>query len=304
MDDERSRPTRDGPRRRVLFATNGEEPASKAERLILQLADPSGIEVVVACVSTFDMSLEVSERLGLGGYSPEAGLKHAEHVVAEAASRFRESGFQARSHVEEGDAPIQLLSLADREACEVVAVGAGHRRFGQAPVLGRTVRMLLHESDCSVLVVHDVAPEPRQHVVLVGTDGSQGADDALRSFASFADPARSSVIVALAARPSPERFRLGGRDETPEPMNPEASLARAVDMLQDAGFKCRSELLRAHPSTALLELAEREQVSMVVVGSRGLGRIHRLALGSVSDAVARYADAAFIGRKRPEREPT
>jgi nucleotide-binding universal stress UspA family protein len=73
---------------------------------------------------------------------------------------------------------------------------------------------------------------------------------------------------------------------------------RAAAILRDRGFACRVRTVRGLPAAALLELAEREGSALVVVGSRGLGRPHRMALGSVSDAVARHAPAAFVGRSR------
>jgi nucleotide-binding universal stress UspA family protein len=76
----------------------------------------------------------------------------------------------------------------------------------------------------------------------------------------------------------------------------EAAVADAAGILEEQGFACRTEVVRGHPGRTLLELADREGSSLVVAGSRGLGPLRRLALGSVSDALARHADAAFIGR--------
>ncbi|MGH2688052.1 MAG: universal stress protein, partial [Actinomycetota bacterium] len=73
---------------------------------------------------------------------------------------------------------------------------------------------------------------------------------------------------------------------------------RAAAILRDGGFDCGVRTVRGLPAAALLELAESEGSSLVVVGSRGHGRLHRMALGSVSDVVARHAPAAFVGRGR------
>jgi nucleotide-binding universal stress UspA family protein len=74
--------------------------------------------------------------------------------------------------------------------------------------------------------------------------------------------------------------------------------ARAAAILRDRSVSCRIQPVRGLPAAALLDLAERDSSSLVVVGSRGLGRLERMALGSVSDAIARHAPAAFVGRSR------
>jgi len=43
-----------------------------------------------------------------------------------------------------------------------------------------------------------------------------------------------------------------------------------------------------HPGESIVDLAVQEQVSMVVMGTRGLGTIRRTILGSVSDYVLHH----------------
>ena len=287
-------------RLRVMLAADGEKPAADAEALLIDVADRSTTEILAVCVNTFDMSLRVSEALGLGHYSPEAGLRHAETIAQAAAARLEAAGFRARWLAAAGDAPSELLELARRESVGLVVLGAGHSRWRDAPVLGRTSGLLLHECVCSVLLVHTREPDG-ERAVLVATDGSPGAEHAIRTFASLADPARCRVLVASVTR---EATAGASGDTGPagageQAVTPESSVAAAARILEEHGFSCKTQVVRGHPARALLELAAAEG-SVVVAGSRGLSRLRRLTLGSVSDALARHADAALIGRGGPE----
>lgn len=286
----------------VMLATDGEGPALRAEELLTSVADRSKVEVVAACVSTFDMCLQETENLHLSCYSPEAGARHARAMAEAAVARLEAAGFSARPAVLEGDAPTELLDLAQRQPAGLAVLGAGHRRWREAPMLGRTCRVVLHEAPCSVLVVHRCEPAVASRTVLVTTDGSAGAEQAVRAFSSVADPARCTVVVASVTR-TPAPGAVDHAEPTPvaehQTESAESAVAEAAMILEKHGFACRTEVVRGHPGRTLLDLAEQAGSSMIVAGSRGLGRLRRLALGSVSDALARYANAALIGRATP-----
>jgi nucleotide-binding universal stress UspA family protein len=57
-----------------------------------------------------------------------------------------------------------------------------------------------------------------------------------------------------------------------------------------ASIPQRRLVLDGDPRTALLDAAEQESADLVVVGSRGLGSMRRLLLGSVSSALAEHIE--------------
>jgi nucleotide-binding universal stress UspA family protein len=219
-------------------------------------------------------------------------------VAERAAARLESAGFSTRWAANEGDAAIRILEAIEREGYDLAAVGAGGRSWRGAAMLGRVSTNLLHGATCSVLVVHAWPAAGEQPSVLVGTDGSAGAEAAVEAFASFADPARCRVLVVSADKP-PAAFAWSDEHASAPDGGPEAerSVARAVAILEERGFDCRTEAVEGHPAEALLRLAERDGCGLVVVGSRGLGALRRMALGSVSDKVARHAAATLVGRK-------
>ena len=69
----------------------------------------------------------------------------------------------------------------------------------------------------------------------------------------------------------------------------EKILADARDIFADKGIKARFLLKEGHPAHTIIETACDEGFDMIVLGSRGLGGLKKLFLGSVSNAVVQEA---------------
>ncbi len=65
----------------------------------------------------------------------------------------------------------------------------------------------------------------------------------------------------------------------------EKLLQKAVSFLAEPGVDTSSTILYGSPAESIAEEAAAEDVSLVVVGSRGHGAVARLLLGSVSDRI-------------------
>jgi nucleotide-binding universal stress UspA family protein len=76
----------------------------------------------------------------------------------------------------------------------------------------------------------------------------------------------------------------------------EREMRRVAGIFTEAGFDVTDQLAMGPPSEQLLKEAESGTFDLVAVGSRGLGPVRRVLLGSVSDHVARLARAAFVAR--------
>jgi nucleotide-binding universal stress UspA family protein len=63
----------------------------------------------------------------------------------------------------------------------------------------------------------------------------------------------------------------------------------AVRYLAEKGITARAILKEGHPSHTIVNVAEEEGFDTIVIGSRGLGGLKKLLLGSVSNAVAQEA---------------
>ena len=69
----------------------------------------------------------------------------------------------------------------------------------------------------------------------------------------------------------------------------EKILSEALKLLKRENIKARTILKEGHPADTIVRLAREEGFDMIVIGSRGLGGLKKLFLGSVSNAVIQEA---------------
>ncbi|MEX2588306.1 MAG: universal stress protein [Actinomycetota bacterium] len=280
---------------RVLYATNGGAPAADAGLLLRGIADASRTAVTVNVCDSVEFSYPLRY--------PEGDLKprpQPEEVVAEEIERFEQEGFEADYHLGVGVPAEQILQKVKSGSYDLTAMGAGSSSWLGNLLLGSTSTRVLRGSESSVLIVHQFAGVGDTIQVLLATDGSPDAELAVKTLLELADPAKVEVrvisvadLVPLSATQYDDWI---ATDEVVSHLHSQAVLAadRAAQPLVDAGFAVTVDIPIGNPARLIVELAK--SADLVVVGSRGLGPAGRLALGSVSDQVARLAPAALVSR--------
>jgi nucleotide-binding universal stress UspA family protein len=71
-------------------------------------------------------------------------------------------------------------------------------------------------------------------------------------------------------------------------------LNEARERLGDASLKVNEELLEGPPAEAIMKVAEARDADLIVMGTRGLGSLRGLLLGSVSSKVVQHASCAVM----------
>jgi len=142
--------------------------------------------------------------------------------------------------------------------------------------------------------------------ILLATDGSADAQEALNYAAKLALRDEAQVIVVNAFEPVPSYLGEPMRDEIVERhVNRARDLAQdAVEVLRSRGVSTDSEVLEGPPAEAILRVADTHQVDLIVMGSRGRGAMTSLLLGSVSHRVLAHAHAPVLIVRAEEGEET
>ena len=135
--------------------------------------------------------------------------------------------------------------------------------------------------------------------ILVATDGSREAALAVTTAADLAKSTDSELhVVHVGQMPlvyHPERHAYRAEYEEHEreaQQRLEAQLERIEGA--DATLLAQSHLRMGRADEEIVELAQSIEAGMIVMGSRGQGRIRRALLGSVSESVVRHAPCPVI----------
>jgi nucleotide-binding universal stress UspA family protein len=144
------------------------------------------------------------------------------------------------------------------------------------------------------------------HIVL-GVDGSEASEKAVGVAADLARTLQARVTVVLAvADPMMIMPPVAPTEAmmTPPLMAEEALedldkagravLARTADRFTGAGVTCSTRLERGPAAHQLVQIARTSGADLIILGSRGHGKLEELLLGSVSDAVVREAPCSVL----------
>jgi nucleotide-binding universal stress UspA family protein len=200
-----------------------------------------------------------------------------------------------------------LIVKADEWDADLLVVGShGHTMLGRF-FLGSVSQSVVAHARCSArvarLLPHKQMAAPGSPVrIVIGVDGSPGAEAAVRAVASRQWPEGSEACVVNGLWVIPP---VSEEEEMHEHIAMQAAewvarqkpvaeemLGSAVEQLKAAGLATNSLIKVEEPKRLLLSEAERWDADCIFVGARGLGRLKRLLLGSVSLAVVTRAQCS------------
>jgi nucleotide-binding universal stress UspA family protein len=139
--------------------------------------------------------------------------------------------------------------------------------------------------------------------ILLAVDGSQSSDRAIDLVAGLALPVDSSIRVLAVHRRAMNALALTwvddpeGRHGTEEPAavhDLRSAVQRAEAALSREGVRVEGFVADGRPGTTIVDEAEAMRADLVVVGSRGHGRIATMVLGSTAAEVVDHAPCAVL----------
>ncbi|MBX7098686.1 MAG: universal stress protein [Myxococcaceae bacterium] len=122
--------------------------------------------------------------------------------------------------------------------------------------------------------------------IIAALDGSDPALHAATKAAELARALGARLVLTSVVTPVFIPMEAGAIDlaaiEDAMAKDAEAQLTKAATTLQSPGLKIDRKVLRGTTVECLIDLAQKEQADLVVVGSHGRGAVQRALLGSVS----------------------
>ena len=138
--------------------------------------------------------------------------------------------------------------------------------------------------------------------MVVGTDGSDTASEAVRQAAQLAKQLGAKVHVVSAYEPVPEGRLREERQQVPGDLqwmvNPREDVNDTLDTaaqgIKDVGVQVETHAREGDPADAILDVAEEQKADLIVVGNKGMTGAKRFLLGSVPNKVSHHAPCSVM----------
>jgi nucleotide-binding universal stress UspA family protein len=133
--------------------------------------------------------------------------------------------------------------------------------------------------------------------IVVGTDGSSGAEAAVRKVIEMAGGSGATIhlVCAYPGRSTLERLGLTAKT------NPVDMRGVAVDVLarderrfEEAGFDVETHAQEGDPADTLLSIASETKAELIAIGSHGNSALKRFSLGSVASKLSHHATTSLL----------
>ncbi|HYL85971.1 MAG TPA: universal stress protein [Candidatus Angelobacter sp.] len=240
----------------------------------------------------------------------EAGAK----FLGQAAERLGAAGWSTEVEVPLGNPRHAINESAEAWRADLLLVGSHGLHALARLAFGSTVGAVVRHAKCSVEIVRaprtKVIPGKRGKRILLATDGSEFSAAAAKSIAERPWPKDSDLKIIsvpefslwLGEFPS---YQLAQVEELNESAldAARAAVALAKESLRRADLPVSTHVPveREAPAKVILEEAEAWGADLIVVGSHGRRGFDRLAMGSISEALAMHARCSVEVVRAPQK---
>lgn len=299
---------------KILVALDGSECSLVALDLVAGLPWPPG--TVVTLFAAYDVPIDwtggVGSTMDWVGDIEDASREALSDQLRDLAPRLERDGLTVERVVARGRAATAIVDAAREMRADLVVTGSRGRGPLRRMLLGSVADEVASEAPCPVLV----ARQPTISRLVVATDGSNIArriPERLADFCVFSGLPGEVVAVSIPDGPifetavslytlGDERLATQRREIRSRYEQDAEAMASALDAV---GIPSTPHLRSGDPAHEIIAVAEEREADLIVTGTRGLGGIDRLLLGSVARNVLTHARCSvlILGGQEPARQP-
>ena len=288
---------------KILIALDGSEGSSVARDLVVALPLPDSTEVHL--VAAYQVPTDWAPELGAGMAwidDAETAMQDTLHeTLGSLAAPFVAAGITPIEHAVRGRAATAICNVARSIGADLVVTGSRGRGVIAATLLGSVAAEVATHAPCPVLV----ARSPMISRLLIATDGSRNADhipDRLEAWGLFRGLPADVVAVSISDTPTFELivglYTLGDDRLAEKRRNLHERYGRSAETmaarLSAIGIPATGHVRNGDVAHEILHAARDHGADLVITGSRGLGALDRLLLGSVARNVLTHFDGSVL----------
>ena len=273
----------------------------------------SALSSAAALASKFDAELHIASVVDTTAweYAGVTSASLARNLCEETTKRLEElelpeqaSDLDVIHQVLMGDAGSAISEYAAKSEADLIVMASHARSSVSRFFLGSVADKLLNTTTCPVLLMR--APEGKVKSaqetgrgfskIVVPTDFSKNSEFGIDRATALAEAyqAELHIIHTINTKPidmldkSTKKLAMdGAKEATDEKLDKLASS-------RNENLKVKTAILEGEPAESISNYASSESCDLIVIGSRGLGEISRLLLGSVADKVLRLAECPIF----------
>jgi nucleotide-binding universal stress UspA family protein len=283
---------------RILVPLEGAAESNVVLPLARSLA--GGPDARITLLRVVPQPLSLSER---------AMFNERSEQLRRAADELSSGGIQVESAIRQGEIVDEILQQSRDLAADLIVMRSHGRASLTRAVLGSVTERVLAESSVPLLLV---GPGSRRVTylrrLLVPVDGSPGAAIALGTATGLVKTSGAAMSLLQVTVPIPVYMyglRYVDPDSNAEALASAQSYIEAMTKrLQRIGIMADGEARFApHAAETIVEVADQVEADLIIMSTHALRGPARALLGSVADAVVRYAHCPVLLVRRERGTP-
>jgi nucleotide-binding universal stress UspA family protein len=294
---------------KILYPTDFSAHSNEVVNCIINLKSTGTKDIIILHVidkRLFAQFPEVSTEV------IDAMKASAEESVAEAAAKLNDAGFSVETKIEIGVPFHQIVALARAEAVSLIVMGSHGRSLVEEMLLGSTTENVLRHTTVPILIEKYETKKEGEKVtlkrhtknpfkkILFPTDFSECSLSVVPYIKKLKEAGTKEVVVAHIqdmTKLSPHLL-----DKLPEFESiDEERMADIKADLSDAGIpKVKTILKEGVPFNEIAEIGNKENVSLIAIGSHGKSMVKEMLLGSISGKIVRKINRPILVIRRKQ----
>ncbi|WP_425539066.1 universal stress protein [Microaceticoccus formicicus] len=275
--------------KKYLVPTDGSENSEMAIKTAVNMVKKSGGSITLLSVLDSDAFMTGSQVNVSIAEVMEKNKNALDELTNNYIDKYKDPSFEFNAIIKTGNVANEII-LESENGYDMIVIGSRGLSMLKRTFLGSVSNKVVNSVHTPVLVVKEYHENDFSNI-LVPIDGSNNSKRAMYIAAEIGRLFGSQItlmnIVTELQVPQVRGVEFGVvSDYYPTlSQNSKYLLSESAKKIEDYPYQIKLETKTGNVANVIIEVADEENYDMIALGSRGLGKISRAFMGSVSNAV-------------------